>query len=88
MTQAAATLLQDALRLSEEERIELAENLLRSLHLPMAEEIRQAWAEEAERRLEQLASGSVQALPAASVFEHLQRNHTPATPSCHAFPSV
>ncbi len=52
-----------ALRLARHERARLAQKLIASLD--EEDEIEQAWAEEAERRYEELHAGSVEALPAS-----------------------
>ncbi len=59
-----------ALSLPLHERARLAQALLASLD--EADEIEQAWAEEAARRLEELRSGAVQAIPAEEVFAELR----------------
>lgn len=55
-----------ALRLPRHERAELARMLLASLD--EADEVAEAWAEEAQRRYKALRSGEVEAEPAADVF--------------------
>ncbi len=52
-----------ALRLARHERARLAQKLIASLD--EEDEIEQAWAEEAERRYEELRDGNVEALPAS-----------------------
>lgn len=50
-----------------EERALVVDSLLRTLHAPDAE-IDQAWAAVAERRLAEMRSGQVQAVPGEQVF--------------------
>lgn len=60
----------ELLKLSSHERARLAEVLIVSLN--EEDEIAQAWADEAERRYEQLRSGEVEAIPAEEVFARLR----------------
>ncbi|MCA8926303.1 MAG: addiction module protein [Planctomycetes bacterium] len=57
MTNAARTLLDQALKLSVEERAALAHDLLASLDGAPDEDVDDAWAAEAERRAKKLLSG-------------------------------
>ena len=57
----------EALRLSEEERAELAQKLLLSLDVPTVEEIEQDWLVEAHRRAREIDEGIVQPIPAEEV---------------------
>lgn len=58
------------LRLSRHERARLAQKLIASLDED--DEIEQSWTEEAERRYEDLRSGSIDALPAEQVFAEVR----------------
>ena len=58
MTQAAAAVLADALRLDEQARAELAAQLLASLDGPADPDADAEWAEEIEHRVASLESGS------------------------------
>jgi putative addiction module component (TIGR02574 family) len=55
-----------------EERIRLAEELLSSVQ-DSDEEIEAAWAEEIERRLEEVESGTAKLIPAEEVFAEIRR---------------
>lgn len=55
-----------------EERIRLAEELLSSVQ-ESDEEIEAAWAEEIERRLEEVESGTAKLIPAEEVFAEIRR---------------
>ena len=68
MTTAAARLVNEVLSLPCEERIYLVDRLLESLNAPTREEIDRLWAEEAERRIDELESGKVKAIPGEQVF--------------------
>lgn len=57
----------EALRLSGEERAELAQKLLLSLDAPTDEEMEQDWLIEAHRRARELDEGIVRPIPAEEV---------------------
>ena len=63
MTQEAHDLLQKALALPENERAELAGNLLSSLDTTVDQDVDAAWQEEVVRRLKEVQSGKVKTLP-------------------------
>ena len=69
MADAVKTLEAAALKLAEKERAELARVLLLSLGTSEDQETELAWAEEAERRYQQLRSGSVPSIPSERVLE-------------------
>lgn len=69
MNALAKKLADDALSLSDNDRAELADVLLLSLRPPGAEEIDQAWAEEAERRVKEIDSGEVELLDGEKVLQ-------------------
>jgi putative addiction module component (TIGR02574 family) len=58
----------EALKLSNQERAELARVLLLSLDEVEDEADEAAWAEEAERRYRELRSGAVEAIPSDQVL--------------------
>ena len=60
----------EALKLPSHERARLAEVLIASLD--EEDEVSRAWAEEAERRYEELRSGGVTAVPADEVFARIR----------------
>lgn len=59
-----------ALKLSDRERARLAELLIASLD--EQDDVGEAWADEAERRFDELRSGAVQAVPAEEVFARIR----------------
>lgn len=63
-------LSQEARKLSREERIELIEDLQRSL-FPTDPEIERAWAEEARSRLDAYRRGEIEAIPFEEVIASL-----------------
>ncbi len=64
----------EVLKLPEQAQEELLGRLMRSLAntLAMDPNVAEAWAQEAVRRDEEMASGSVAGIPAAEVFEELR----------------
>lgn len=55
-----------------EERVRLAEELISSVQ-DSNEEIEAAWAEEIERRLEEVENGTAKLIPAEEVFAEIRR---------------
>ena len=53
-------------------KTKLIEKLLRCLH-PSQKDIDALWAKEAERRLKEIKTGKVRAIPGADVFKEVQR---------------
>ena len=70
MADPASKLEAKALKLPPEQRARLAERLISSLDQASDPESEQLWLEEAERRLEELESGQVEAVPAERVIEN------------------
>lgn len=58
----------EALHLPKEERAQLVQRLVLSLESPSEDELRTDWLLEAQRRAEELDSGSVQAVPGEDVM--------------------
>jgi putative addiction module component (TIGR02574 family) len=73
MTTATAKLADQILSLPCEDRIYLVDRLLESLNVPSREEIDRVWAEEVERRIDELDSGKVQAIPGEQVFAEIRQ---------------
>ena len=63
-------LINEAVSLPVEERVLVVDSLLRSLNQPESE-IDRKWAAVAKRRLAELRSGAVQAVPGEEVFEKI-----------------
>ena len=59
-----------ALKLSAEERAELADRLIASLF--KGDEIEEAWAVEVERRIEEIESGRAKLIPAAEAIARIR----------------
>jgi putative addiction module component (TIGR02574 family) len=64
-------LIEQAIALPVEERALVVDSLLRSLNPPQSE-IDAQWAKEAKRRLSELRSGKVDAVPGEAVFERIR----------------
>ncbi len=72
MKSVTTKLTEELLSLPCEDRIYLADRLLESLNAPTRENIEQAWAEEAERRIEEIESGNVDTIPGEQVFREIR----------------
>jgi len=73
MTAATTKLADKLLSLPCEDRIYLVDKLLKSLNAPSKEEVDKAWAEESERRIDELESGKVQTIPGEQVFREIRK---------------
>jgi len=69
MAEAVKNVQTEALTLPERDRAELARVLLLSLGDAAEQDTELAWAEEAERRYQELKAGAVQAIPSERVLE-------------------
>ena len=63
-------LFDEAVSLPVEIRTQLVDKLLRSLH-PQRKEIVELWAEEAEKRVEEIKSGKIKTIPGKEVFKKI-----------------
>ena len=72
MTVNAKQIEDEALRLTVQERAELAQKLLLSLEAPSEQEIAEDWLLEAQRRARELDDGTVQPIPAEEVRRRAQ----------------
>jgi putative addiction module component (TIGR02574 family) len=63
---------QEALKLSLEERVELAYVLFRSLDEAEGREIEKLWLEEAERRYQDYLDGKVEAVPGEKAIRRIR----------------
>lgn len=64
-------LFDEASSLPVEMRMQLVEKLLRSLN-PTLKQIDKLWAQEAERRVEEIRSGKVKTIPGEKVFKKIR----------------
>jgi len=67
-------LIAEAISLPVEERTRVVDSLLRSLNPPESE-LDAAWATVARRRLEEMRSGQVEAVPGPLVFERVRQRY-------------
>ncbi len=74
MTQAAAAVLAEALRLDEHARAELAAELLASLDGPADPDAETQWADEIERRVAAIEAGAATLEPWGDVRRRIERN--------------
>jgi putative addiction module component (TIGR02574 family) len=74
MTQAAAAILADALRLDERARAELAAELLASLDGPADSGAEAQWAAEIERRVAAIEAGTAPLEPWGDVRRRIERD--------------
>lgn len=72
MSRTLEQIADEVLRLPEESRARLMERLLSSFEEQDDEGIARAWVEEAERRDDEMSSGSEKGLPAQEVFSKLR----------------
>ncbi|MEW6037544.1 MAG: addiction module protein [Pseudomonadota bacterium] len=63
----------EALLLTPAQRAELADFLVESLDLTLPDEVQRLWIEEANRRLEEVRSGKVKAIPGEDVLAEARR---------------
>jgi putative addiction module component (TIGR02574 family) len=69
MTDKSKVVLEEALKLTANERAEVAERLIASLDEVPDADVEQAWQEEVQRRLQQIDRGEVRTIP----WEEVQR---------------
>jgi putative addiction module component (TIGR02574 family) len=67
--------IEEALSLPADARLNLIEKLLMSLNLPIDDELDRLWTEEAERRVSQIEEGTVQLVPGEEVEEIGSAHH-------------
>ena len=72
MNSHAEQILQSALSLTPDDRVEIAENLILSLDEERAATIEAAWAAEIKRRIESIDNGEVQLIPADEVMRGMR----------------
>jgi putative addiction module component (TIGR02574 family) len=72
MNTQAKQVLQSALALDPDDRVEIAETLMLSLDEKRAAEIEAAWAQEIERRIESIDKGHVKLIPADQVMREMR----------------
>ena len=75
MTTTNDRVIEEALSLPADVRISLVDKLLKSLNLPVDEEIDRLWAEEAEHRVSQIEEGKAKLVPGEEVFAKIRAKH-------------
>ena len=64
----------EVLALSEEERIILTDKLIQSLTLPIEPETQKLWADEAERRIDDLDAGKIEGIDGQTVINDIRKS--------------
>ena len=77
-------IIEEALMMPAEIRLNLVEKLITSLNLPIDEEIDRLWAEEAERRISQMEAGEVKRVLGEAVFSRIRAKY----PKCQEYPPL
>lgn len=75
MTAITDRVIEEALSLPADIRLNLVEKLITSLNLPIDEDIDRLWAEEAERRISQIEAGEVKLVSGEDVFSKIRAKH-------------
>ncbi len=65
----SSKIVDDVLSLPTDQRLALVNRILESLNVATQPEIAALWAEEAERRIEQVEAGQVKPIPGEDVFK-------------------
>ena len=75
MSIVAKKVIDEALLLPADARMNLVEQLLTSLNLPTQPEIDRLWGKEVERRIAQIDKGKVKLLHGAKVFSDIRKKY-------------
>ena len=75
MTAMPDRVIEEALSLPADIRLNLVEKLITSLNLPIDEDIDRLWAEEAERRISQIETGEVRLVSGEEVFSKIRAKY-------------
>lgn len=75
MMDKSKVVLEEALKLTANERAEVAEQLLASLDEVPDNDVDQAWQEEIQRRLQQVERGEVELIDSDTVMAELRKKH-------------
>ena len=76
MPSAAKKIFDEALSLPTDARVDLVEKLLISLNSPTRAQIDRLWAEEAERRIEEIDRGKVKMVSGKRVFADIRKKYS------------
>ncbi|MBW1796655.1 MAG: addiction module protein [Deltaproteobacteria bacterium] len=75
MTAMTDRVIEEALSLPADIRLNLVEKLITSLNLPIDKDIDRLWAEEAERRISQIEAGEARLVPGEKVFSRIRAKY-------------
>ena len=75
MPVAAKKIIDEALSLPADARVDLVEKLLISLNSPTRAQIDRLWAEEAERRIKEIDGGKVKMVSGKKVFSDIRKKY-------------
>jgi len=75
MTAMPDRIIEEALSLPADIRLNLVEKLITSLNLPIDEDIDRLWAEEAERRISKIEAGEARLVPGEEVFSKIRAKY-------------
>ncbi len=73
----AKSILEAAMNLPPEQRVDIADRLLSTLPESYRDEVERLWAEEAERRLDIIKRGEVEMLDGEPIIRALERGECP-----------
>ena len=76
MTKRMQDVLEEAVDLPPIERVELVEGILSSFNFPSRSAIDAAWGQEAEDRINAYDRGEIEAIPASTVFEKIEKKYS------------
>jgi putative addiction module component (TIGR02574 family) len=77
MRKTPQSIYDQAMRLSEDDRADLIARLQASIHPRMSDELKRAWAQEAERRVDQLTTDNACTVDADPILDRIQRGQRP-----------
>ena len=69
----SSKIVDEVLSLPTDQRLALVDRIMESLNVPTQPEIAALWAEEAERRIEQVDTGQVKPIPGEDVFKETRK---------------
>jgi len=75
MTAIPDRVIEEALSLPADIRMNLVEKLITSLNLPIDEDIERLWAEEAEHRISKIEAGEARLAPGEEVFSKIRAKY-------------
>ncbi|MEA3358163.1 MAG: addiction module protein [Thermodesulfobacteriota bacterium] len=75
MTAIPDRVIEEALSLPADIRMNLVEKLITSLNLPIDEDIERLWAEEAEHRISKIEAGEDSLVPGEEVFSKIRAKY-------------